>query len=336
MNTTFPTKVAVCVALLLGMLNTACESPPDTSEPQRDATHAESAPSQQATPQVPEPTVWHVYLLAGQSNMVGYGFTNELTDAQRQPVDGVFIYVPNHRGDRKSSTPEAAWMPLRPGFGTGYHTHGTHGHLSRRFGPEIGFAREMRRQQPDQLIAIIKCAKGGTAIDIEAGRRNGSWDPKASFTNQFDHAIATIRAALDEPDFDGDGTVDAYLPVGIAWMQGESDTHQTAAAQSYFENLSNVMTGFRAEFDNANLPIVLGRISDSQVKAGTGRLWQFGELVRAAQVAFAEHDPNAAIVLTTDEYGYTDRAHYDTAGYLDLGKQMARELLALQSESRVR
>lgn len=32
------------------------------------------------------------------------------------------------------------------------------------FGPEIGFAYDMARAMPDERIAIVKCAAGGTGI----------------------------------------------------------------------------------------------------------------------------------------------------------------------------
>ena len=67
--------------------------------------------------------------------------------------------------------------------------------------------------------------------------------------------------------------------------------------------------------------VAIGRITDWEV-------WTHGETVRAAQAAFVKKDPNAALVTSTDEYGNSDKWHYDTAGYLDLGKKFAEALLA--------
>ena len=41
---------------------------------------------------------------------------------------------------------------------------------------------------------------------------------------------------------------------------------------------------------------------------------------------------HAALVTTTDIYGYSDPWHYDSAGYIDLGKQFAIALHGLRSE----
>jgi len=61
-------------------------------------------------------------------------------------------------------------------------------------------------------------------------------------------------------------------------------------------------------------------------------VWQFGEVVRAAQQQVAQSDPHAILVTTTDDYSYSDRAHYDTAGYINLGRAFADAASALRSE----
>ncbi len=66
----------------------------------------------------------------------------------------------------------------------------------------------------------------------------------------------------------------------------------------------------------------VGRISDSG-RDDDGRVWNHGEIVRQAQQAFVDSDPAAAIVTSTDSYGYSDPYHYDSAGYLDFGKKCA-------------
>ena len=59
-------------------------------------------------------------------------------------------------------------------------------------------------------------------------------------------------------------------------------------------------------------------------------VWEYGEIVRAAQAEFVEADGNAALVTSTDEYGYSDPWHYDTAGYLDLGRRFAEAVVGLE------
>jgi hypothetical protein len=81
----------------------------------------------------------------------------------------------------------------------------------------------------------------------------------------------------------------------------------------------------RAALHSDDLPVVIGRISDSgqDEEHEDGKVWNHGEIVRKEQASFVAHDPRAALVTTTDDYGYSDPWHYDSAGYLDLGKQFA-------------
>ena len=87
----------------------------------------------------------------------------------------------------------------------------------------------------------------------------------------------------------------------------------------------------RAAFRVDDLPVAIGRISDSGQDDTDGMIWDFGEAVRAAQAAFVENDARAALVTSTDNYGYSDPYHYDTAGYLDLGKRFAEALHSLEN-----
>ena len=55
-----------------------------------------------------------------------------------------------------------------------------------------------------------------------------------------------------------------------------------------------------------------------------------GELVQYAQEKFVNDDKNAAIVRSTSKYNYgNDPWHYDSAGYIDLGKNFADEVFRL-------
>jgi iduronate 2-sulfatase len=86
----------------------------------------------------------------------------------------------------------------------------------------------------------------------------------------------------------------------------------------------------RAALRVDDLPVVIGRISDSG-KDADGRVWDFGDRVRQAQADFVAHDGAAALVTTTDGYQYSDPWHYDSAGYIDLGRNFAAAMVELKS-----
>lgn len=277
---------------------------------------------------------YHLYYLGGQSNMDGYGRVAELPDELQGPVDGVMIFHGNTAPDAAPVDGRGVWAELRPGHGVGYASDGEAGSYSDRFGVELTFARRLRERYPDRNIALVKYSRGGTSIDCEAARHFGCWDPDfkggegdGAGVNQYDHFLATLRNAMSVGDVDGDGEADRLIPAGIVWMQGESDAALNAdVAFRYREHLRRLMDLLRAALRSDDLPVAIGRISDSSRETGEDPVWEYGEVVRAAQAAWVEADGHAALVTATDEYGYSDPWHYDTAGYIDLGRRFADAL----------
>lgn len=279
--------------------------------------------------------VYRVYYLGGQSNMDGFGLNRDLSQEQRTPVDGCMIYRGSLQGSGQEPRGAGVWATLTPGFGWGYSSDGKTNTLGERFGPELSFGAQMQKLNPDANIAIVKYSFGGSSISLESGGETWDVDDRREKNgligiNQFDHALKTIDMALSVRDIDGDGEDDTLIPCGIVWMQGESDGTNKAAADDYEQNLGELMNLLRAALRVDELPVVIGRISDSHQRGDGEIVWKFGETVRAAQQAFCEQDPMAALVTSTDEYGYSDPYHYDTAGFLDLGIEFARTMHALE------
>ena len=274
---------------------------------------------------------YDLYYLGGQSNMDGYGKNNELPGMLNTIQKGVYIFHGNTAKDMTDDGGEGIWAELRPGHGRGFKFENGKNVYSERFGVEISFAKYIKEKNPEANIAIIKYSKGGTSIAINASRKFGCWHPDFNVgngINQYDHFLATVRNALSVDDIDGDGEKDRLIPKGIIWMQGESDAgHTKATALQYKKNLKQLMDLIRAAFRVDDLPVVVGRISDS------GRdsvpVWDYGQIVREQQEEYVKDDANAALVNTTDNYGYSDKYHYDSQGYIDLGRQFAKAVLKL-------
>ncbi|MCH2178550.1 MAG: sialate O-acetylesterase [Mariniblastus sp.] len=276
-------------------------------------------------------TDFYVYYLGGQSNMDGYGYVKELTGPLAQPQEHVPIFHGNPSPDGQTVDGRGKWSGLRPGHGVGFQSDGKTNQYSDRFGVELSFAQSIQKAYPKRRIAIIKYSRGGTSIDSEAAGEFGCWEPdfnRGNGINQYDHFLATIRNAHCEADIDGDGQSDRLIPAGILWMQGESDAHYTLEiASRYQANLRRLMDLIRAAFRADDLPVVIGQISYAQKDPPS---WKHGELVRKAQADYVAADSKAALVTRTDRYGYSDPWHYDTEGYIDLGKQFAAEVIPLE------
>ncbi|MGD8780252.1 MAG: sialate O-acetylesterase [Ignavibacteria bacterium] len=274
-----------------------------------------------------------LYYLGGQSNMVGYGKVEELPAELNKTFEGVMIFHGNTEKDNTPATGKGIWDELKPGHGRKFETDGVENHCSKNFGVEISFADELLKLEPENDIAIIKYAKGGTSIDKEAARKFGSWDPDytdSTSINQYDHFLATVRNAISIKDIDNDGEDDNLIPSGIIWMQGESDADVSKEiALRYEENLKVLMNLIRAAFRDDNIPVVIGQISDSG-QDEDGKVWDYFEIVTKAQNDYVKKDKYAAIVNSTENYGYHDKYHYDSAGYIDFGREFARAVYKLK------
>lgn len=278
-------------------------------------------------------TDFHVYYLGGQSNMDGYGYVKQLPDDLQPTSPDVLIFHGNTAADGTPADGRGLWSRLRPGHGVGFQSDGQTNRYSDRFGVELTLGRRLQEIYPERRIALVKYSRGGTSIAVEAARHFGCWDPDYNSgsgagrgINQYDHFLATVRRATAVRDIDGDGENDRLIPAGIVWMQGESDAGSQEVASRYQANLKRLIDLIRAAWRTDDLRVVVGRISDSGRDDSDGKVWDHGETVRRAQQAFCESDVNAALVTSTDSYGYSDPWHYDTAGYLDLGRKFAEAL----------
>jgi len=275
---------------------------------------------------------YHLYYLGGQSNMDGYGFTNDLTAEMNDTVPGVIIFHGNTAEDNTSPDGKGKWDILQPGHGVGFWSDGSSNFLSNRFGVELSFAKKMKELAREENIAIIKYSRGGTSIDTLAAFSYGCWLPdyrKGNGVNQYDHLLATVKNALAYTDIDGDGKPDRLIPSGIIWMQGESDALVEYSANVYKENLSVLMKEIRVTLGSMDMPVVIGRISDSHNDTDS-IVWTFGDIVRKAQADFTQEDGNASLVTSTDNYSFSDPWHYDSKGYLDLGEKFAEAMADLK------
>jgi len=258
--------------------------------------------------------------------MDGYGLVKDLPEELQGSAGDVYIYHGNPARDDADIDGTGQWSILRPGHGAGFSFDSTGNRYSDRFGLELTFASEMKVLEPGTKIAIIKYSLGGTSIDAEAAGNFGSWDPGylgGEGINQYDHFLATVQNALSIKDIDGDGRSDRLVPSGILWMQGESDgSVSEEIALRYYDNLKELMGLIRDALGGKEIPVVIGRISDSG-NDPSGVVWDFGDIIRATEERYAGEDTNAGIVTSTDNYGYSDPWHYDSEGYIDLGRQFA-------------
>jgi len=237
-----------------------------------------------------------VFILAGQSNMVGSGRVSELPAQYRDKLAGVKLL----RGED--------WNDFQP--------HGN------RFGPEVAFAHAMAKAYPGQTIALVKHAVGGTSLLAWAP----DWKEKqaARTANQkagplYKKLMEQVKPAASKSEVE---------IAGVLWMQGERDARFPVVAQQYGENLERLIAALRQDTGVADLPFILGQVNPPPKR------YPGVEAVRQAQADVAKADPKVVLVSTEDLEKHTDNLHYNTAGQLALGKRFAEAYLQLQSGSK--
>ncbi len=287
-----------------------------------------------ATSQQIEQDTFRLFFLGGQSNMDGYGYNSDLSKSLKSDFKNVWIFHGNPAPDEKENGGQGIWEILKPGHGKGFSSDGKQNNLSDRFGLELSFAKKMQKLYPNEKIAIIKYSRGGTSIDSLAARHFGSWEPDfrgKTGINQYDHFLKTVTNALGNYDIDQNGIVDKIIPSGILWTQGESDALNEQVALRYYDNLKRLVGLIRATLRTDDLPVALGKISDSWNNE-EGKIWKYGELVQYAQEKLALSDKNTVVIRSTRYYKYSDTWHYDSNGYIDLGLKFADAIYNLNNK----
>ena len=119
---------------------------------------------------------------------------------------------------------------------------------------------------------------------------------------------------------------------GIVWMQGESDVAESKeVAEAYEANLKQLMTLIRAALRDDDLPVVIGKITDSGMDETDGKRMDYHGIVQKAQKSFVDNDVCAAFVTTLDnEKHIADGWHYTSEGYVHLGEAFAEAMMKLQ------
>lgn len=169
-------------------------------------------------------SLFHIYVLMGQSNMAGRG---QITEAFK-PIGDPRVMV---------LTANGTWAEAR---------HPLHFDKPKAVGvgPGLAFGMDMAAANPNIKIGLVPCAVGGTAIE--------RWEPgaadKSTNTHPYDDALLRIKNAMN------DGVIK-----GIIWHQGESNS-SIEKAKSYLPKLEKLVARLRSEIGNPNLPIVVGEL----------------------------------------------------------------------------
>lgn len=271
-----------------------------------------------------------VFILTGQSNMVGFGKSTEITQSDGIPVE--FTKVRYYSALEGVTDPITIKSTLKKGtYQSVMVTKPSGTFFISSFGPELGIAKVLTAKYPNEQLVLVKVTKGGTSLadnwikDVDSVY---SW-----FKSKVGEAMKDIETKYGKS---------GYGIAGVFWMQGEADACFPEMASIYSDNLKYFADSRLRPFlntypslpVNGSIPFIYGEIH-------TG--WPIGLVVLQEQYKGQSKIPCVRCMTGSrtatrwdenpvDQYetgaGFSG-AHYNTQGTLKVGIDFGNAYLAL-------
>ena len=274
----------------------------------------------------------NVYLIAGQSNAVGYGMdtANIIANSDSRFVNGfenVLYYGAQERWNGKNL--DRGFAPVTLGMGV----------AAERSGAEIGIASAIADN--GEMNAIIKCAWGATHLypdtNYDISLKQGTWTSPTYIKNHNidiskDTMVGNMYRRFEDTVTKGLKMLieDGYTPVikGIWWMQGEAEMFTLGMASAYKELYETLIFDMRntlseaSGYDCSNVPFVCGlpKWNTQNSPAPT-----YQGMVRTAMETVANSVDNVGCVdcMPLNQH---DDWHFDALGQKELGESFIEKV----------
>jgi len=282
-----------------------------------------------------------VFVLAGQSNMEGYGIIEDaendpgsLIDVIQNDVDGSWSEI----GEAGNwNTLEGAYMyfarnedPVKTNVTVG---QGAYPNL---IGAELMFAHQMDDFYDDPVL-IIKTAWGGKSLAVDF-RPPSAEGETGEFYNAMIQMVQDVTHNLGT-EFPDMGVSDFEIS-GFAWFQGWNDGESDSFLNEYESNLYHLVNDVRSDFGNPNLPVVIASSGQGGFERSNDSWVQnMQNIVSVAQENVGCNDSiygGRVGFVQTKQY-YFDRAespqdaihhfNHNALTYLNIGKAMGNEMI---------
>jgi alpha-galactosidase len=232
-----------------------------------------------------DPNGIKVFILAGQSNMVGRGESERGNGDVAGAIGSLRYQVVNDNANYgqlvvNSGNPATDpwvvrsdvkfwWNRADIGGGNNITKGGLQpqglGSGAATFGPEYGFGWAVG-ENSTQPVLLIKTAWGGKdlitnfrppgAVAARGGVVGAYYIDMLTKVRQILHNLEVEFPAAQHPEFAAVGY--RYQIAGFGWHQGWNDGLNTLASNEYEANMANFITDVRAEFGKPNLPFSIG------------------------------------------------------------------------------
>ena len=294
-----------------------------------------------------------VYILMGQSNMLGFGNTKKLTPAVAKVQYPYLIDAAGNwteRKDVRNVRVMSSGAGKMQGFNNEWMT------LKGKIGPEIGIGHHIGNVTDAPVLILKSCI----------GNRSLGWDILPPGSKQYQVGDYTYAGYKDSPSkwltgttpkrigwyagiqYDGDTrnaktvlkNLATYYPgatkyeiAGFFWWQGDRDKGSSVHAAKYEENLINLIAALRKDFNAPNAKFVSATLGQTKKGEGgnTGKLLE-GTLAIGDYAKYPAHKGNVGAVYTHPlSMGSSSSGHYggNPETYMNIGEGMGKAMVEL-------
>lgn len=232
----------------------------------------------------------HLFILAGQSNMVGWSPIpeGERTDPRIYVFGKDYRWrIADHPIEDASNQVDIVSTNHLPGFG-----------------PGMAFAFALLEHQPDIMIGLIPCAKNSSGII--------QWQRDLSDRSLYGSCLKRVGAASPMGEV-----------AGILFFQGETDAADPIQypdllphPSEWSELFTAFITDMRNDLNQPDLPVVFAQIGSTWTPEAYPN-WDF---IMQQQASLQLH--RSAMIVTSD-LPLLDGIHFTTDGYRIIGSRFA-------------
>ena len=243
-----------------------------------------------------------LFILAGQSNMSGRGTLLPTTLSENPRI---FLFGNDYEW-------HIAAEPIDNASG---QVDRVSQDLDAGFSPGMSFATTLLKHNPNLIIGLIPCAKGGSGI--------AEWERNLSDKTLYGSCLKRSVAASSKGEI-----------AGMLFFQGEADAlkPKPVAKRPLFpyqwaNKFSAFVSNFRQDLGLQNLPVVFAQIGSNKAPG----LFVNWKPVQQQQKAVKL--PSAAMIVTAD-LPLNDSVHYTTKSYEIIGQRFADAFWQLTKNDR--
>jgi hypothetical protein len=243
-----------------------------------------------------------IYLLMGQSNMSGRGVVSQLP-AGALPVDPAIMLYGNDGQWHIAKEPLDSADGQVDKVSSDAKLPGV--------GPGLAFAHALKKLTHAQKIALVPCAKGGSALK--------EWTPDTARSTLYGSCLARAHEVMAK------GTIK-----GVLWYQGETDAASEAEADLWLPRMVDLIGKVRTDIGSPCLSWVVVGLSDKPDPMVQTKPYPAWAKIQAFQAGLTQRVPHLAHVSAAGLPQNPDTLHLNTAGQLRLGVKLAGVMATLQ------